>query len=99
MTCAWIQTFMRDTDQNNPCQPNQISDADTNVELLNRTDNAADHASNQTHHISHREWTDQEKRRVVKLNKEERSKGSGFMKRIKEPWDKEFPNNKRTAQN
>ena len=100
MTRAWIQTFIRDTDQNNPCQPNQVSDvADTNVELLSRTDNTADHANNCTYHIDHREWTEEEERRVVKLKKEEKSKGSGFMKRIKERWDKEFPNNKRTAQN
>ena len=79
---------------------NQLSDAaNTNVELLSKTDNAADHASNLTYHIGHREWTDVQKRRVVKLNKKERSKGSGFMKRIKERWNKEFPYNKRTAQN
>ena len=100
MTHAWIQTFMGDTDHNNPCQPNQISDtANTNVKLLSRTDNTAGDASNRTCHVSHREWTDEERRRVAKLNKEERSKGSGFMKRIKEHWDKEFSNNKRTAQN
>ena len=80
-----IQTFMEDTNQNNPCQPNEKSDAaNTNVELLSRIDNAADHASNPTYHICHREWTDEEKRKVVKLSKEEGSKRNGFMKRIKE---------------
>ena len=69
------------------------------MELLSRTDNAADHANNRTYHIDHREWTEEEERRVVKLKKEEKSKGSSFMKRIKERWEKEFPNNKRTAQN
>ena len=100
MTRTWNRTFMGDRDKNNPCQPNQMSDAaNTNVELLNRTDNTADHASNRTYHTGQREWTDEEKRRVVKLNKEERSKRRGFMKRTKECSDKEFPNNKRTAQN
>ena len=75
-----------------------MSAANTNVELLSRTDNAAGHASNRTYHIGHREWTDEENKGVVKLNKEERLKRSGFMKRINEHWDKEFHNNKTTAQ-
>ena len=60
---------MGDTDQNNLCQPNQVSAAaNTNVELLSRTDNATDHTNSQTYSIGHRECTDEEKKRVVKLN-------------------------------
>ena len=60
---------MGDTDQNDLCQPNQMSDAaNTNVALLSRTVDTADHGSNRTYHIGHREWTDGEKRRAVKLN-------------------------------
>ena len=56
-----------------------------------------DHKS--VHTMNNREWTDEEKRRIVCINLEERQKGKGFMKRIKDRWDGESPEKIRTAQN
>ena len=45
------------------------------------------------------EWTNEEKLKIVQINREERQKGKNFMKRIKRRWDIEFPLKKRTTQN
>ena len=37
------------------------------------------------------DWTTEMKMKLVKIDDEERSKGRGFMKRVKESWDLEFP--------
>ena len=37
-------------------------------------------------------YTDEEKEWLVKADKEERSKGRGFVKPIKEKWDAKYPN-------
>ena len=49
--------------------------------------------------MNNREWTSEEKRRVVQIDREERQKRKNFMKRIKTGWDIEFPEKKRTEQN
>ena len=36
-------------------------------------------------------WTVEEKRRLVQIDVEERQRGHGFMNRVKELWDREFP--------
>ena len=91
---------MGDIDKNNQFQPNQIhDDADIIVALHSRAGNKADHENSRTCHTRSTEWTDDEKQRLVQLDREERQKGKGFMKRIKARWDQEFPNNNKTAQN
>ena len=37
--------------------------------------------------------------KIVQINREERRKAKNFMKRIKQQWDIEFPQKKRTTQN
>ena len=45
-------------------------------------------------------WTENEKTRITQIDIDERQKGPGFMKRIKERWDAEFPSRRHiTAQN
>ena len=46
---------------------------------------------NNVHIMNKREWTDKEKLKIVKINREERQKGKNFMKRIKQRWTIEFP--------
>ena len=41
---------------------------------------------NRFHTINDRVWTDEEKKRIVETDREERMKGKDFMKRIKERW-------------
>ena len=60
----------------------------------------ADHENNyRVQTINSREWAEEEKRKIVLIDREERSKGKYFMKRIKERWDAEYPGKARTAQN
>ena len=44
-------------------------------------------------------WTQQQKKRLVELDKEERAKGKGFMDRVKKRWEVEFPNTNHSAKN
>ena len=45
-------------------------------------------------------WTENEKTIITQIDIDERQKGPGFMKRIKERWDAEFPSRRHmTAQN
>ena len=39
----------------------------------------------------------QKKLKLVQINKKERKKGKTFIKRIKQLWDIDFPQNKRMA--
>ena len=39
--------------------------------------------NNRVHTVNNREWTREEKKRVVQIDREERQKGKNFMKRIK----------------
>ena len=49
--------------------------------------------------MNNREWANEEKQKLVQINREEGQKGKNFMERIKDRWDHEFPEKKRTAQN
>ena len=49
--------------------------------------------------MNNREWTDQQKHRIVEIDKEEKTTGKHFMKKVKDRWDTEFPTVVRTAQN
>ena len=42
-------------------------------------------------------WTLEQKRRLVKLDNEEKAKGKGFKEKMKSRWDEEFPNTNHTA--
>ena len=44
------------------------------------------------------EWTNEMKLELLKIDREERSKGRGFMKRVKERWDERYPDLLVTAQ-
>ena len=41
-----------------------------------------------------KEWTENEKRRLIQINQEERERGKNFMRRIIERWDLELPQKK-----
>ena len=50
--------------------------------------------TNNVHIIKKRKWKNEEKLKIVQINKEERQKGKNFMKRIKQRKDIEFPKRK-----
>ena len=54
---------------------------------------------NKSYTMNGRDWTDEEKKRVVEIDREERMKRKNFMRRIKERWHREYPEKRRTAQN
>ena len=63
------------------------------------TDNQANLQNNRVRITNNREWSEEQKHRIVEIDHQERRKGKNFMKRIKRRWDLEFPESKRTAQN
>ena len=50
--------------------------------------------NNNVHGIKKRKWKNEEKLKIVQINKEERQKCKNFMKRIKQRKDIEFPKRK-----
>ena len=90
---------MGDTDQNNQFQPTTLCD-DANATVAQQAAYRAGRTEhNNVHTMNNREWTDEEKRRIVCINLEERQNGKNFMKRIKDRWNGEFPEKRRTTQN
>ena len=86
-------------DQNNQFQLTTLC-GDANVTVAQQAANRAGHTEHSNFHtMNNREWTGEEKRRLVCINLEERQKVKSFMKRIKDRWDGEFPEKRRTAQN
>ena len=62
-------------------------------------DNQTNLENNRVRITNNKEWTVEQKIRIVLIDREERSRGRNFMKRIKNRWDMEFPESKRTTQN
>ena len=90
---------MGDMDQNNQFQPTTLC-GDANATVAQQAAYRAGRTEhNNVHTMNNREWTDEEKRRIVRINLEERQKGKNFMKRIKDRWNGEFPEKRRTIQN
>ena len=87
---------MRDIDQNQ-FQPQQTHDV-ANETVAEQAD--AESIASQLHninvHIMNKEgWTNEEKLKIVQINREESQKGKNFMKRIKRQWDNKFAQKKR----
>ena len=85
---------------NNQFQQN-IHDFANNTVVPSGADREAntDNNNNRLRIMNNREWTDEQKHRIVEIDTHERRRGKNFMKRIKARWDAEFPDSKRTAQN
>ena len=92
---------MEDLDYNYQIQPNfKLSVAEKTLLQLTDAESIADRVqNNKSHTVNGRDWTDEEKKRVVEIDREERMKGKNFLKRIKERWHREYPEKRRTAQN
>ena len=87
---------MSDIDQNQ-FQPQQTHDV-ANETVAEQAD--AESIASQLHninvHIMNKEgWTNEEKLKIVQMNREESQKGKNFMKRIKRQWDNKFAQKKR----
>ena len=62
-------------------------------------DNQANLENNRVSIANNREWSEEQKHRIVEIDHQERRRGKNFMKRIKRRWDLEFPASKRTERN
>ena len=52
---------------------------------------------NIVHIMNNHEWTEEQKRKLVEIDTQERRRGKNFMKRVKARWDTEYPASRRTA--
>ena len=66
-------------------EPNTISEIQQEMVDENRNTNNASAAK------TNNEWTNEMKLELLKIDREERSKGRGFMKQMKERWDEKYP--------
>ena len=75
---------MGDIDQNQ-LQPQQTHDVanETVVEKVDAENIASQLHNNDVHIVNKGEWTNEEKLKIVQINREERERGKNFMKRIK----------------
>ena len=73
---------------NNQFQPNQPHDVTDNTVTQIGDEKRANH-DNDNIIINNREWTEEQKCKLVKIDKQERRRGKSFMKRVKARWDTE----------
>ena len=75
---------MGDIDQNQ-FQPQETHDVanETVVEKVDAENIASQLHNNDVHIVNKGEWTNEEKLKIVQINREERERGKNFMKRIK----------------
>ena len=90
---------MEDLD-NNRYQPNELHDIADDTVAQTGVENRANHVNDDdVHMVNNREWTDEQKYRIVEIDTQERMRGKNFMKRVKQRWQQEYPTDRRTAQN
>ena len=80
-----------------PVQPHDVADdtvAQTDAE------NRANHDNDDiVDKINNFEWTEEQKCKLVEIDRQERRRGKNFMKRMKARWDTEYAAKRRTTQN
>ena len=86
-----------DNDQFQPNQPHDVPD-DTVVQIGCENKPNQDN-DNIVHVMNNREWTEEQKCKLVETDRQERRRGKNFMKRVKARLDTEYPASRRTAQN
>ncbi len=86
-----------DNDQFHPNQPHDVA-GDTVAQMDNEI-GANNDNDDMLNMMNNREWTDEQKYRIVEIDTQERKRGKNFMKRIKSRWEAEYPASRRTAQN
>ena len=85
---------------NNQFQPNQAYDAADETVAPNNAENRANHDNDDiVHMMNNREWTDEQKHKIVEMDIQDRRRGKYLMRHVKERWDAEYPGVVRTAQN
>ena len=72
---------------------------DQNQNQLDAENIASQLHNNNVHILNKGEWPNEEKLKIVQMNREEKQKGKKFMKRIRRRWDIKFPQEKITTQN
>ena len=63
-------------------------------------ENRANHGNDNTVHImNNHEWTEEQKRKLVEIDRQERGSGKNLMKKVEARWDIEYPASRKTMQN
>ena len=63
-------------------------------------ENRANHGNDDTvPMMNNHEWTEEQKRKLVEIDRHERGSGKNLMKSVKARWDNEYPERRKTAQN
>ena len=60
------------------------------VASLDADDMVYHNNDNRVHTMNNRDWTDEQKKRIVEIDESERKRGRNFMKRIKTRWEAEY---------
>ena len=90
---------MEDVD-NNQFQPNQSHNIANDVVAQTGAENGANHDNDDIVHVmNNREWIEEQKRKLVEIDRQEKSRGKNLMKQVKARRDMEYPASRRTAQN
>ena len=94
-----IEPYMEDLD-NDQFQTNQPHDVAGDTVAQIGTENRANHEHDDIVHImNNREWTEEQKCKLIKIDRQERRRGKNLMKRVKARWDTEYPASRKTTQN
>ena len=98
-TLVSIEPYMEDID-NNQFQPNQLHDiADDTVVQLGAEKRTNHDNDDIVHIINNREWNEEQKRKLVVIDRPERRRRKNFMKIVKARWDTEYSASRKTARN
>ena len=90
---------MADLD-NNQLRPRILRDVANNTVAPVDAENIANYVNDNTvHNMNNRKWTDEQKRRIVEIDKKERKRGRNFIRRIKARWEAEYPESRGTVRN
>ena len=85
---------------NDQVNPNTLHDFADNTVVPAGAENVANHGNNRRVHLmNNREWTNEQRNRLVQIDCEERKKRKHSMARVKARWEAEYPGITRTAQN
>ena len=77
---------------NTQFQPNQPPDVADDTAAPNYAENRANHDNDDiVDMMNNREWTNERKHKIVKIDIQERRRGKYFMRCVKERWDAEYP--------
>ena len=91
------EPYMEDLN-NNHFQPNQPHDVADDTVAQNGAENRENHDNDDmVHMMNNCEWNEEQKLKLVEIDRQVRRREKNFMKRVKARWNTEYPTSTRTA--